>query len=388
MSLRGVGLAAALLSLARADAIAPIPEPPVPHLTSGWASSNVFWRGQEASDGAVYPCIRIPSLLQAGDGVLLAFAECRMRTSDGCFLPNITMAGRRDVCMRRSLDGGASWGVLTVVVPNASQNTPAYDASRGAVVLNVLTSENLNAQVVSNDNGATWGSLQFLGKFLGALDGSLTGPGVGLRLSDNNPHHPGRLLFIGHHGAYVEDVVWVSDDGGATYGITATATGNTLPKMDEAQLVELANGDVVANMRNNIKQPGSGSLRGVAISTDGGSTFAAIEYDPALVEPVCMASVLRAAPPLGDGNVYFSNPGQAQGRVNGRVRRSRSCAAAQCVWDAKSLVVDEGAAFGYSCLGPVNATHMGLLWETNAEPCTAVSSACLQVFSLVPLSEF
>jgi sialidase-1 len=292
--------------------------------------------------------------------------------------------------MRRSLDGGATWGGLTVVVPNASQNTPVYDPSRGAVVLNVLTAGNRNAQVVSTDDGATWGALQPLGAFLGALDGALTGPGVGLRLSGANPHHPGRLLFIGHRGAYVEDVVWFSDDGGATYRVAATASGGgTLPKMDEAQLVELANGDVVANMRNNVKQPGGGAaLRAVALSTDGGSSFAAIQFDPELVEPVCMASVLRAEPPLGDGSVYFANPGQAQGRVNGRVRRSRACAAAACDWDAKSLVVAEGAAFGYSCLGPLNATHMGLLWETNAEPCTADSSACLQVFSVVPLSEF
>ena len=69
-------------------------------------------------------------------------------------------------------------------------------------------------------------------------------------------------------------------------------------------------------------------------------------------------------------------------------RRARGCAGAQCAWDAKSLVVDQGAAFGYSCLAPINATHMGLLWETNAEPCTADSSACLQVFSVVPLGEF
>ena len=361
----------------------------MPSPTSGWFSSNVFWRGQQATDGTVYPCIRIPSLLQAGGGALLAFAECRLRTGDGCNPPNISMSGRRDVCMRRSTDSGATWGPLTVVVSNASQNTPVFDPATGAVVLSVLTAENHNAQVVSTDNGLSWGPLQLLGKFLGALDGAETGPGVGLRLSDSNPHKPGRLLFIGHRGAYVEDVVWYSDDHGTTYSVASTASGNTLPQMDEAQLVELANGDLIANMRNEEKQPGGGgALRAVALSTDGGSSFAAIEFDPGLAEPVCMASVLRAEPPQGDGNMYFSNPGQGNGRVNGRLRRSRGCAAAECKWDAKTLVVDEGAAFGYSCLGAINETHMGLLWETNAEPCSDSSSACLQVFSIVPLDEF
>ena len=324
----GGGLLVLLSMCSGVVGILPIPEPPTPSPTSKWFTSNVFWRGQRASSGDVYPCIRIPSLMQAGDGVLLAFAECRMRTGDGCFPPNITMAGRRDVCMRRSTDNGVSWGPLNVVVANASQNTPLFDSSRGTVVLNVLTATNKNAQVVSSDGGVTWGPLQLLTPFLGARDGSLTGPGVGIRLSDSNPHHPGRLLFIGHHGAYVEDVVWFSDDGGATYGVATTSSGSTLPKMDEAQLVELANGNVLANMRNNIKQPGGGSLRAVALSADGGSTFAPIVFDPVLVEPVCMASILRALPPLGDGNVYFANPGQAQGRVNGRVRRSRTCATA------------------------------------------------------------
>lgn len=223
--------------------------------------------------------------------------------------------------------------------------------------------------------------------FLGGLDGSLTGPGVGLRLSDTNPHHPGRLLFIGHHGAYVEDVVWFSDDGGKTYNLSSTPSGYSLPRMDEAQLVELENGDVIANMRNNIRQPSGGSLRGVAFSTDGGSSFSSPSFDPALVEPVCMASILRAAPPLGDGNVYFLNPGQATGRVNGLVRRSRGCGAEACTWNG-SLVIDAGAPFGYSCLGPINTTHMGLLWETNAEPCFSNSSACLLVLSVIPLSAF
>ena len=29
--------------------------------------------------------------------------------------------------------------------------------------------------------------------------------------------HNGRLLFIGHHNAYVADLIWYSDDHGATY---------------------------------------------------------------------------------------------------------------------------------------------------------------------------
>lgn len=159
--------------------------------------------------------------------------------------------------------------------------------------------------------------------------------------------------------------------------------------MDEAQLVELANGDVLANMRNDVAQPGGGGhLRAVALSMDGGDTFTAPSFDPGLPEPVCMGSIIRAPPPLGDGNVYFANPGQASGRVNGRVRRSRDCAGLDCKWDNKTLVVAEGEPYAYSCLSPINETHMGLLWETGAPGCSADSNACLQVFSVIPLNVF
>lgn len=31
-----------------------------------------------------YPCIRIPAIIKTGSGKLLAFAECRTYTGDGC----------------------------------------------------------------------------------------------------------------------------------------------------------------------------------------------------------------------------------------------------------------------------------------------------------------
>jgi sialidase-1 len=290
--------------------------------------------------------------------------------------------------MRRSVDSGVTWGALGVVVYNASQNTPVFDAVRGTVVLNFNNAAGDNAQVESTDDGLTWSAVQPLARFLGTLDGSSAGPGVGLQLSAGNPYHPGRILFIGHRGAYIEDVVWFSDDGGATYSVSTTPTGHTLPAMDEAQLVELSNGAVLANMRNQVPQDGGELFRAVAVSTDGGDTFSAPSFDTALPEPVCQATIVRAAPPLGDGSVYFANPGQSTGRENGRVRRSRTCSGLDCQWDNTTLVVAEGSAYGYSCLAPLNETHMGLLWETGAPGCTAVSTACLQVFSIVPLSAF
>ena len=54
-------------------------------------------------------------------------------------------------------------------------------------------------QITSEDNGVTWTvpSTIVLDKYGWAY----VGPGRGLQLSDKSPA-PGRLLFIGHHGAY------------------------------------------------------------------------------------------------------------------------------------------------------------------------------------------
>ena len=363
----------------------PMPAPPEPPAYKGWTNKPVFWRGQTAMDGTVYPCVRIPSIINAA-GVLLAFAECRYRTGDGCLPGNYRAGGSRDVCVRRSTDYGESWGPLVVIAKDSGQDTAVYDAVTKHVIVQVLGPEG-NGQVISTDFGVSWSAPRVLVPANGssAPPRSATGPGVGLQLSKNNPHAPGRLLFIGHDGAYVHDYVWYSDDGGKSYAVSKTHTGNSLPQMDEAQLVELSNGNVLANMRNKLSQ----HERGIALSTDGGTTFGPIYFDKALAEPVCMASVIRADPPLSDGNMYFANPGQAAGRVNGVVRRSRGCvggSAHPCVWDPAPPVVNKGGAYAYSCLVPLNTSHLGLLWETGARNCTGPS--CMQVFSVIPLTAF
>lgn len=84
----------------------------------------------------------------------------------------------------------------------------------------------------------------------------------------------------------------------------------------QAQLVELPDGRVLANMRN--AHLNACKCRGIAVSHDGGASFGAVSFDPVLVSPVCMATILRAK----DGLVYFANPASTIGRVNGTLRRS------------------------------------------------------------------
>eukprot|EP01065_Artemidia_motanka_P022821 TRINITY_DN2700_c0_g1_i2.p2 TRINITY_DN2700_c0_g1~~TRINITY_DN2700_c0_g1_i2.p2 ORF type:complete len:456 (+),score=138.13 TRINITY_DN2700_c0_g1_i2:65-1432(+) len=347
----------------------PKPAPPKPQ--SGLSAVQVFWPGENTSAGDVYPCIRIPSILLAGDKRLLAFAECRRTIGDGCLPKGGTDApgAHRDLCMKKSDNGGETWSDLSVVSRDCWQPDPVWDSVTGTVVLNMNCGGKGISVAFSADKGDTWTAAKQIDQDFGPAAQSAVGPGVGLQLSATNPHAPGRLLFIGHHGYYVEDFVWYSDDHGHTYKLA----NSSLKLMNEAQMVELSNGDVVANMRN--RHASKCDCRAVSVSKDGGSSWSDPTYDDALTSPVCQASVISA-----NSSIYFSNPASKTSRVSGVVRRSTDDGK---TWGSTLQVSSSSQGFAYSCLTRVpQPGKVGLLWETDCDGCTGPS--CCSVFSLVP----
>ena len=145
-------------------------------------------------------------------------------------------------------------------------------------------------------------------------------------------------IFIGHHFAYEYDPVWYTDDLGKSW----TASKTQFPKMDEAQLVELGKGVIMANMRNYhlsvhfdiLSLIPQGSARAVAVSTDGGDSFGDIYYDPVLVDPICAASIIRD---YTTDVVYFSNAAHPTKRVRMTVKRSEDFAQ---TWKSDLLVYE------------------------------------------------
>ena len=122
--------------------------------------------------------------------------------------------------------------------------------------------------------------------------------------------------------------------------------------------------------------------------------------DPNLPDPVCQASILRSGTSL-----FFANPGQVNGRVNGALRRSDDAGAS---WQ-KVLTVAPGLPFAYSCLvnvgagslarsnqsvdarrkvptGTPPASTIGLLWETSLPGggCKSGSTSCHILYSILP----
>jgi sialidase-1 len=110
-----------------------------------------------------------------------------------------------------------------------------------------------------------------------------------------------------------------SDDHGETWQI-----GGSVPRerTSEATIVELSNGDLMLNCRN---QKGDEDNRVVSISKDGGATFRETWLEKALVEPRgCQASLLFHSlnPVTGKGNILFSNPANATVRSDGTLKLS------------------------------------------------------------------
>jgi sialidase-1 len=148
-----------------------------------------------------------------------------------------------------------------------------------------------------------------------------TGPGNGIQLE--RFAGPGRLVVPCDHieagtNRYFSHVI-LSDDGGHTWRL-----GGSTPRdaVNECAVVELADGELLLNMRNYDR---SRRARQTARSPDGGETWTDQRHDPALVEPVCQASLVRLLWPGDDGEpgtLLFSNPASADARERMTVRAS------------------------------------------------------------------
>ncbi|MGH7973324.1 MAG: sialidase family protein, partial [Limisphaerales bacterium] len=129
---------------------------------AGLQKVDVFRSGTEG-----YNTFRIPAIVRATNGTLLAFAEGRKNSASD--------TGDIDLVLKLSRDGGRNWGPLQLVaedgVNTVGNPTPIMDSATGKILL--LTTHNVGrvteTQVrrgevkdrrvflqQSTDNGATW----------------------------------------------------------------------------------------------------------------------------------------------------------------------------------------------------------------------------------------
>lgn len=309
-----------------------------------------------------YHTFRIPSLILTPAGTALAFCEARKDSRSD--------AGDIDVVVKRSLDGGKTWGPMTLVAddgPHTIGNPcPVYVPETNTLVLLLTRNRGDDKESAiksgtsresrsvwitrSRDEGATWDKPVEITAQTKRTDWTwyATGPGVGIRMRS------GRLVIPCDHAVAGTEMfrshVILSDDGGETWRIGGVPGDHT----NECQVVEREDGALVLNMRSYHGQ----NRRAVSISQDGGETWAEPVLDDTLIEPICQASLIRYSwAAEGASRVLFANPASTD-RTKMTVRLSTD----DCrTWSASKQLTPGPSA--YSSLARMPDGKVGCLYE-------------------------
>lgn len=300
-------------------------------------SYPLFESGKEG-----YDTYRIPALVRAANGDVLAFCEGR---KDGR-----GDAGNIDILLKRSSDNGRTWSQQQILWDDGNNTCgnpcPVVDEETGEIHLllthnlghdhetDIIKKQAESTRTVwvmsSKDNGKTWSTPKNITSTTKNPDWGwyATGPGNGIQIK-HGPHK-GRLIIPSDHSyddeqgkvrngpfEYGSHVIY-SDDHGKTWQLG----GVIRPKVNECQMVEIAdgNGTLLMNMRSYFGE----NKRTHAISYDGGQSWTQPYSVEELVEPVCQASILRAQwpTPLQQSTILFLNPATSKGRHNMSLRMS------------------------------------------------------------------
>lgn len=333
-----------------------------------------------------YASFRIPAIIKAPNGDLLAFCEGRVNNS-GDF-------GNIDIVMKRSTDGGNSWSAIQVVVdadslqagnpaPVVDLLDPAYPGGR--IFLFYNTGNNHEGEVrkgkgqrkvvfvSSTDNGKTWGAPVDIseqthrhGKAEDWRSYANT-PGHALQLEKGK--YKGRIYVAANHSegqpkSRFEEYRahgFYSDDHGKTFSLSESVSfqgGN------ESTAAELSDSRLMMNSRN---QRGDKRMRIVSISEDGGNRWASSFFDSTLIDPVCQGSIVNIGWRDNRAVLAFSNAATTRRRDSLMVRVSLDEGAS---WK-HALLVDHDSGkkkkdyTAYSDLVLVNKNTLGVLYERN-----------------------
>jgi len=277
-----------------------------------------------------YTLYRIPGIVVTAKGTVLAYCEAR-KSDRGDW-------GPIDIVMRRSTDGGKSWSpmqsIANVEGPKTKNpvaiaqklvsgdkdvtynNAVAIADSNGAVHMLFCLEYMRCFYQRSDDDGLTWTKpveiTSTFEAFRPHYDWKVlaTGPAHGIQLKN------GRLIVPvwmslgtgGHaHRPSIVSVIY-SDDLGATWKAGDIAAPNTEETINpnETVIAQLADGRVMLNIRSESKA----NRRLVSTSADGATGWSKPAFHSELLEPICMASLVRfsEAPAKDKNRLLFANP--------------------------------------------------------------------------------
>lgn len=376
------------------------------HSTLAGEAVTVFQNGRDG-----YRIFRIPAIIRAANGDLLAFCEAREGGD----------ASAIDLVMKRSSDLGRSWDELRIVQDNDDfrelfgEQPPPITVGNPAPVVDEtdpehpgriwlpFTLENDRIFVVySDDHGVNWSPRRDITSSVkrSGWGWYATGPVHSIQIRRGK--NAGRLVVPADHrlGAGGQDrglegaQVIYSDDHGKTWTLGAVDdTYDDDLKANETTVVELNDGRLYFNTRDQMgKAPGT---RGRAYSEDGGLTFTPTGvanykwFKPessVLDPPVVQCSLLRAASRLdGDARdvILFSGPDEngpsGKGRSDLRVRYTTD---ETDTWHDGRLIHEGPAAYSDMVRVTAQSDQIGILFEAGIPGSGKYDRINFAVFSL------
>ena len=321
---------------------------------------------------------RIPGLVTSHKGTLIATYDIRYENARD-------LQGDIDVGISRSTDGGRTWGPMIKAMDlgeygGLPQNVNGIgdpcilvDEVTGDILLFAAWTHGGTAgkaawwtagsgfepattpqlmMTRSQDDGISWSTPVNLTRQIKQEPWLFTfqGPGRAITMADGTlvvpfqHQEPDRTPAAG---------VMYSKDRGKTWTVHEYAKINTT----ESQVVELEPGTLMLNMRDNRK-----TGRAVYVTRDLGKTWEPHPSDGKLVEPVCMASLIKvpaAENALGQDILLFSNPSHPNDRKDMTIQMSLD---GGLTW-TRRILLDEGDGWGYSCLTMIDKNTVGILYE-------------------------
>ncbi|MBT3383457.1 MAG: exo-alpha-sialidase [Prolixibacteraceae bacterium] len=330
---------------------------------------------------------RIPGLATTNKGTLIGVYDIRYNSG-------VDLQEDVDVGMHRSTDSGKTWEPMKVIMdmkewgglPNDQNGigdpSVLVDRETNTIWVAAVWAYGHPGQrnwwasrpglepkttsqfvlVKSEDDGVTWSEPINITKQIKQPEWYLLlqGPGKGITLKDGTLVFPAQFK---DKNDMPHSTIISSKDHGKNWTIGTGAKSNTT----EAQVIELNDGGLMLNMRDNRNGSDKSETNGraVAVTYDMGKTWKTHSTsNGALQEPTCMASLIKEEF-IVDGEkkilVLFSNPNSKFGRHHMTIKVSLDDGE---TWPEKhQLLIDFGGGRGYSCMTKVDDKHVGILYE-------------------------
>lgn len=324
----------------------------------------------EKVDGRECKAFRIPGLICTDKGSLVGCFDARYHNE-------VDLCGDIDVAVVRSTDGGQTWTEPFVGMDSGPGGDNGcgdpcilQDPKNGRIWMQALACHFGGGRalarsragmkpdetgqwemVYSDDDGKSWSKVINATKDVKNPEWTayFAGPGNGIALKDGTLVFPSQFWV----GWNPKGTICYSKDNGKTW---KTGGGGVPHRTSECQVVELNDGSIMINCRNEARN----GKRVVYVTKDLGDTWQPHETNlQALQEPTCQASIIRAKTAKGE-LLLFSNPKSGQ-RNHMTIRYSEDDGK---TW-SEGYEYDIRNCMGYSCLAMVDENTVGVFYETS-----------------------